>query len=54
MLGAGLKTSSEQENESSDHDGPFATEAITGVTSEHGAKESTTCEDRHHGTAASY
>lgn len=46
MISGSLKTSSEDKDESTDHDGPFSSEMITGVTSEHGAKEGTACKHR--------
>ena len=41
MISSSLKTSSKDKDKGTDHDGPFSSEAITNVTSEHGAKEGT-------------
>ena len=51
MISGSLKTSSEDKDESTDHDGPFSSEMITSVTSEHGAKEGTACKHRDYSTS---
>jgi hypothetical protein len=43
MISGSLKTSTKNKDESANHDGPFSSEMITSVASEHGAKEGTTC-----------
>jgi len=48
MISSSLKTSTKDKDESTDHDGPFSSEMITSVASEHGAKEGTACKHRDH------
>lgn len=52
MISGSLKTSTEDKDESTDHDGPFSSEVITSVTSEHGAKEGAACKYRDYRASA--
>lgn len=52
VISSSLKTTAQNKDQSTDHDCPFSTEAITSITSEHGTKESTAREDRHNSTTA--
>lgn len=51
MLGTGLETTAEKEDDGADEDGPLSAEAITCRAGEHGAEEGTASEDGDNSTA---
>lgn len=51
VLGTGLETTAEKEDDGADEDGPLSAEAITCRAGEHGAEEGTASEDGDNSTA---
>jgi hypothetical protein len=45
VISSSLQTSTEDEDEGTDHDGPFSSQTITGIASKHGTEECTASKD---------